>query len=91
MSMPVYVISLPDAQNRQTYISKLLKEQRLNYEIFPAVDGRTLQPDEYPGYNYNRRPCYFGRHMKGGEIGCTLSHKSIYELMLKQNITQTKP
>lgn len=49
-----------------------------------AVDGRNLS-DEEKDEVWNQKETYktYGRYMKGGEIGCSLSHRKCYEEILK--------
>lgn len=89
MSTPLprtFVISLPEATERQAYIHDHLGPLGLPYEFFEAVDGRAFDVPSHPVYDVTRRRRYFGRDLKGGEVGCFLSHKGIYEKMVRENI-----
>lgn len=83
---PTFVISLPEATERQAYIRDHLGPLGLPFEFFEAVDGRAFNVLEQPVYDAPRRRRYFGRDLKPGEIGCFLSHKGIYEKMVRENI-----
>lgn len=84
--MRTFVITLPEAKERQTYITEMMGKFGLEFEFFDAVDGRPLKPDSYPAYDKTRRHLYFGKDMTGGEIGVLSSHKAIYEKMINEGI-----
>ncbi len=84
--MPVFVISLPEAKDRRTRMTKIFNEMGLDFEFVDAVDGRQFDVLNHPNYDAPKRLRSFGRHMTGGEIGCFLSHKNIYLRMIEQSI-----
>lgn len=86
MTLPVFVISLPEATERRAQIASHLKELGLAHEIVDAVDGRGFDVPAHTAYNGRRRRLLFGRDLTGGELGCALSHRSIYERMADENI-----
>ncbi len=86
MTIPIFVISLDEAKDRQEHVKQQLDAQGLDFEIFPAFDGRSLNVEDYPAYDRPKRLRNFGRDMRPGEIGCLLSHRSIYEKMIAENI-----
>lgn len=57
----------------------------LNYEFFDAVDGRQMDVHACPDYDSRKRLRYFGRDLTGGEVGCLLSHKALYQKMIDDN------
>lgn len=75
-SFKIYVISLVDAVYRRENLKEKMQSLSLPYEIIDGVDGRALTPKEYPHYDRSKRLWLFGRDLKGGEIGCLLSHKA---------------
>ncbi len=81
---PVYVISLADEQLRKTAIKNHLEERGFECEFFDAVDGRQMDVLSHPGYDGPRRMAAHGRHLKGGELGCILSHRGIYQKILDE-------
>ncbi len=85
-NIPTFVISLKESQERRDWISKQLGDMGIEFEFFDAVDGRSLDAQDYQAYNRKKRLRYFGRDMKGGEIGCLLSHKRIYEKIVDNNL-----
>lgn len=84
--LKIFIINLPEALDRRKKIDKLFKEKRLDYEFIEAVDGRQYDVINHPIYNATKRLLYFGKHMTGGEIGCFLSHKKVYQKMIDENI-----
>ncbi len=83
-----FVISLPEATGRQDHMRAQLKSQAIDFEFFDAVDGRGFDVPTHPIYNASLRRAFFGRDLKGGELGVLLSHKAIFEKMLHDNIDQ---
>jgi collagen beta-1,O-galactosyltransferase len=83
----IYVINLERRPDRKERIEAAMNELNLNYKIFKAVDGKSID-EEYieklgvkslPNYKdpYHDRPLNFG------EIGCFLSHYFIWEEVRK--------
>jgi len=85
---PVFVISLSEATERRTRMTKILGDLNIPFEFIDAIDGREFGMSAHPNYNRAKRLKYFGRDLKGGELGCTLSHKSAYDKMMRDNIDQ---
>ncbi len=78
--MKTFVISLPEATGRQEHMRQQLSAQGISdFEFFTAVDGRAFDVPTHPVYNAAKRRLFFGRDLKGGELGVLLSHKAIYE------------
>lgn len=84
--MNVYVINLATAVIRKKYVEECLAPYRdfFNVHFVEAVDGRGLS-DEQLSEVWNQKETYkvYGRYMKGGEVGCALSHRKCYEEILK--------
>ena len=82
----VYVINLKTSTDRKQYIEHLLSPYQdfVDVHYVEAVDGRVLS-DEQLSEVWNQEETYktYGRYMKGGEIGCSLSHRKCYEEILK--------
>lgn len=86
-TIPTFVISLPESQDRRDWMEKQLHNLGIiNFEFFDAVDGRQMDVANHPEYNGKCRLSAFGRHLKGGELGCTLTHKHLYQKMIDENI-----
>lgn len=84
--MNTYVINLKTSTDRKQYIEHLLSPYQdfMDVHFVEAVDGRALS-DEQLNEMWNQKETYktYGRCMKGGEIGCSLSHRKCYEEILK--------
>lgn len=84
--MNAYIINLKSSIDRRKYMEQLLKSycDILEAHFVEAVDGRGLSDNQLENM-WNQRETYktYGRHLKGGEIGCSLSHRRCYEEMLK--------
>lgn len=83
---PVFVISLPTAAQRKAVIEAHLKERGLQYEIFPAIDGRNIDPNTHPLYAGLWRRLFFGKDLTGGELGCLLSHRALLQHIVDNDI-----
>jgi len=66
---------------------KQLDTLKLDYEFFPAVDGRRLSQQELTKLcDFKWMMRYEGRELSRGEIGCALSHIRVYQRIIKENI-----
>lgn len=87
MSIPIFIINLPNSTDRRNSIESQFQSAGLDYEIIEAVNGHKIDLDN-THYDRNKRLQYFGRDLTPGEIGCLLSHRKIYEKMVKENISK---
>lgn len=74
MQPPVYLINLDSSQDRLASATRQLRAAGLSFERVPAFDGRALRPQDFPDYDPAGAVAYMGRPLRGGEIGCYLSH-----------------
>lgn len=88
IDIPVFVISLPEAKARRESMSRRLHELGIPFRFFDAIDGRGFDMDIHPSYNGRKRRRYFGKDLTGGEMGCLLSHRSIYERIVRDGISE---
>lgn len=85
--MKVFVINLQSSTERRATIEEQLKKTGLDWEIFPAFDGRNLTENEREDiYDEKRAKKITGRILSNGEIGCAMSHRNIYRKMVEDNI-----
>ncbi len=85
--MKTFIITLPEATARQEHMRKQLGAQGIrDFDFFNAVDGRRFDVPNHPIYNKTLRRIFFGRDLKGAELGVLLSHKGIYQKMVAENI-----
>ncbi|XP_043772653.1 inactive glycosyltransferase 25 family member 3 isoform X2 [Cervus elaphus] len=88
----VFVISLARRPNRRERMLTSLWEMEISGRVVDAVDGRmlnssvmrTLGVDLLPGY----QDPYSGRTLTKGEVGCFLSHYSIWEEVVARGLTR---
>ena len=73
-------------EGRRQAMLKRAAEMGLDLEFFEAVNGRNLSSDQMELYDSKKRRHFFGRDLTFGEIGCLLSHRAIYEKMIRENI-----
>lgn len=74
MDLPVFLINLDGSDDRLKEASAQLESAGVPFKRVPAFDGRALQPDEFPDYDRVGAMRYMGQPLRGGEIGCYLSH-----------------
>ncbi len=74
VSSPTYLINLKDETARRTQASAQLRAAGLDPIHIAAVDGRGHQPTEWTCYDPTQARRFFGRQLRGGEVGCYLSH-----------------
>jgi glycosyl transferase family 25 len=86
--MHIFVINLPEDAARREAIEKQLHELGLSYDIFPAIRGKLLSPQE-KARHYDEK--WFvrneGRPALAGELGCALSHIGVYRLIQERNLS----
>jgi glycosyl transferase family 25 len=73
------VITLEDAHERRATISSRLESLGIPYTFVPGVDGRKIDVASHPRYTGWKRRTFFGRDLSGGELGCILAHRAVYE------------
>jgi len=84
--IPVFVISLVGSDDRRQRITSIFDNLGMEFEFFDAVDGRQFDVMQQPIYDAKKRLAFYGKHMTGGEIGCLLSHKALYQKIVNEGI-----
>mgnify|MGYP001583488676 CR=1 FL=1 len=74
MKVETYLINLDGSDERLKNASEILSAQNIQFERFPAVDGRGKPLDSFENYNDEKAKQVMGRSLLNGEIGCYLSH-----------------
>ena len=87
--LPTFIVTLPEAKERQEHMKRQMDDLGLDFEWFEAVDGRGFDVPALPEYDARRRRRNYGRDLKGGEIGCLLSHKKLYQKIVEEQIPLT--
>lgn len=77
----IFVINLKSSSGRRELLQKRLDELNLDAEFIEAVNGYDLTESEMALHTLPLNYAY----MKG-EVGCALSHQSIYKKMVDDNI-----
>lgn len=86
--IPVFVISLKSSTARRDKITERLKELNIEFKFLNATDGRELPQEEILEIQNGCKDLIKvrGFPMQVGEIGCSLSHKAVYEKIVNENI-----
>ncbi len=85
--IPVFIINLKKDIQKRAYMKSLCDQFTLHYEFIDAVDGTMLSNEEsLQIYDPKKTIKNIGRELSRGEIGCALSHKTIYEKILHDDI-----
>ena len=87
MIIPTFIINLKKDSDRKEHMQRLCDEIGLTPTFIDAVYGKELnQKDLDAVYNEEKARQDLGRPLTRGEIGCSLSHLSIYQKMVNSNI-----
>lgn len=84
MRLKTYIINLEKSTVRKQYMQDLLSPYSfLDVEFVKAIDGRQLSEGERAlRFDYAKSMRVYGRSLNAGEIGCALSHRKAYEMIL---------
>jgi glycosyl transferase family 25 len=86
-SIQTFIISLPKDAHRREQLGKQLQDLALPFSVIQAVHGKSLSPEELDAsYDHDKAIALFNRELSKGEIGCALSHLSIYRKMVEEDI-----
>jgi len=84
--MHIFVISLPDADDRRAFVREELGRAGLDFEFVDAVRGKDYYED--PGaYDKAKALRIELRNLTAGEVGCALSHQKVYRLMAERGLS----
>lgn len=82
--MKTYVINLKVSTDRKAYMETILAHHKcLDVEFIEAVNGKEMSEEERNTV-FDQKKAYehYGRELRPGEIGCTMSHKKCARLLL---------
>lgn len=83
----IFVINLKKDFKKKENMEKILQDLNLDFEFIDAIYGKHLSKEEINArYDENLAIRENGRPISKGEIGCVLSHSSIYKKVLEENI-----
>lgn len=85
MDFQVYLINLDGSEERLKEATSGLATENLTFTRVPAFDGRKLRSEEFPDTDHAAAMAYMGRPLRGGEIGCYLSHLDCAHRFLASN------
>lgn len=85
MKIKTYVINLKDSvDRREAVLAETARHPFMDVELVEAVDGRKLKSEEVKDcFDLKKFANRHFRTPKGGEIGCTLSHRLCYRKLLE--------
>lgn len=87
--IPIFIINLKQDSHKRKHMEKLCKQHNLNCQFIEAVYGKDLDEETLAKvYNKKESIDLIGRELTKGELGCALSHISIYKHMVDKNIKQ---
>ena len=81
----IFVISLPQASERRSFMKRQLENLHLQFEFFDAFIGKDYA-DNPTYYNEKKALKAEGRKLTAGEIGCALSHNAVYRLIVERSL-----
>src|SRR5688572_28834700 len=85
--LPVVVINLERSVERRVFMDEHLRQRGFRMDVFPAVDGRTLDIAELEKagiYDDALAHKKFARSLSPSEIGATLSHLRVCEKVVSE-------
>lgn len=82
--MRVKVINLESSSARRSEISDKLVQDNCAFDIVAAVDTRQYCVRDFKIYSPIRAILKFGRRLRGGELGCFLSHRKCLQEFLAE-------
>lgn len=82
---PIFVLTLDGDDARRAGLTTMLEKLGLPYRLHFGVDGRQGLPSDVEGM-VDRDGAFVknGRELSDGEFACALSHRSIYQEVVKQ-------
>jgi glycosyl transferase family 25 len=85
---PIWVVNLERSQDRRQFMQRQLETMGLDYRFIDAVDGKNLTEKDWQKYSKERALKEKRRELSVGEIGCALTHVSMYHQMIDKDIAE---
>lgn len=83
----IYVLSLIEAKERRSAITKQFNNHGIEFEFFDGIYGRDLSTEKIDDiYDKSKALNCVGRELTKGEIGATYSHYKIYQKALVNDL-----
>ena len=86
-TMKIFVINLRSATEKRETMKNTLDQYTKDYIFFDAINGKQLKDSEYK-INLNWMNPWNNTHTTYGEVGCALSHYTLWKKMVDENIEQ---
>jgi GR25 family glycosyltransferase involved in LPS biosynthesis len=83
--MKIFIINLRSAIEKRKRMKKMLDKVGCDYEFFDAIKGSDVDPETYKSSPHWMDP-YHHRHITQGEVGCALSHFTIWQRIVDSGI-----
>jgi len=83
---PIWIVSLEHATERRAKVSDAFASLDVPFEIVDAVDGAALSAEQIARYSNWRSLFAMGRPMERGMLGASLSHLSLWERMVAEQV-----
>lgn len=83
--MQVFVISLLRSEKRREHAKWEMEKHSITFKFFDAVEVKDIC--DIQNYDSLYREKFFGRHLRNGEIGCYLSHYTLWQKAIDLNET----
>ncbi len=86
-NVPIFIVNLKKDTEKKEHMQELCKRYKLDCQFINAIYGKDVDENELAKvYDKKRTLSEMGRELTAGEIGCTLSHKYIYQKMVDEHI-----
>ncbi|XP_017379874.1 procollagen galactosyltransferase 2 isoform X3 [Cebus imitator] len=89
----IFMINLKRRKDRRDRMLRTLYEQEIEVKIVEAVDGKALNTSQLKSLNIEMLPGYrdpySSRPLTRGEIGCFLSHYSVWKEVIDRELEKT--
>lgn len=84
--LKTFLINLERRPDRLMFVKQQLENLNIAFERVNAVDGNCLTDEQKAFFNQKRFALECKRKAVNGEIGCALSHQTVWQRMVDENI-----
>lgn len=81
----IFVVNLEHSVERKNFISEQLDSLNVNYQIFPAINGRESVHPVLDMYDDQLSQTYRCKSLSKGQLGCYASHYLLWEKCVELN------